>query len=104
MFVMAVSTPARPLWRWRITSYAGDVVDESREEFMTIAAALLAGRTRATAVKAPPDEPEKPRTWRRWRFGRRTLLLVAGLALVAGIAHREVPTPRDFAECRGVDG
>lgn len=98
MFVTAVSTPSNPRWRWRITSYAGDVVDESREEFTTITAALQAGRTRAAEMEAP-DETKNPGTWVRWRFGRRTSILVAGLALVAGIAHGEVPTPKDLVEC-----
>jgi hypothetical protein len=71
MFVTAVSTPAKPRWRWRITSYAGNVVDESRDEFTTIAAALQAGRTRAAEMDAP-DETEKQGTRPRWRFGRRT--------------------------------
>src|ERR1043166_3891948 len=72
MFVTAVSTPAKPRWRWRITSPAGDLVDESRDDFATIAAALLAGRRRAAEMPPmapPPDDPEKPVTWRRWRFG-----------------------------------
>lgn len=74
MFVTAVSTPTKPRWRWRITSPAGELVDESRDDFATISAALQAGRSRAaeidTVVRAP-DEPDRPPTWRRWRFGRR---------------------------------
>lgn len=98
MFVTAVSTPSKPRWRWRITSYAGDVIDESGDEFATIATALQAGRQRAAQMEAP-DPREKPETWRGWRYGRRTVLVVAGLALVAGVAHGEVPTSKDFAEC-----
>jgi hypothetical protein len=97
MFVTAVSTPANPHWRWRISTYTGAVVDESRDEFTTIAAALAAGRTRA-ATMTVPDESAKPATWSRWRFGRRALL-IGGLTLAAGIAHAEVPTAKDFAEC-----
>ena len=82
MFVTAVSSPARPHWRWRITSYAGEVISESEEEFATITGALDAGRSRATQIDEP-DEPEKRRTWNRWRFGRLTVLLVVGLAMSA---------------------
>lgn len=97
MFVTAVSTPAKPRWRWRITSHAGSVVDESRDEFATITAALQAGRTRAAQIDES-DEAEKRGSWRRWQFARRVSLLVAGLSLVAGIAQAGVPTPKDFAE------
>lgn len=103
MFVTAVSTPDKPRWRWRITTYAGDVVDESRDDFATITAALQAGRTRAADMDAPAPvdaaETEKRPTWRQWRYGRRTSILVAALTLAAGIAHADVPTAKDFAEC-----
>jgi len=45
--VAAVSTPqdgAR--WRWRIVNYAGEVVEESRETFATIASAIEHGSKR----------------------------------------------------------
>jgi hypothetical protein len=103
VFVTAVSTPDRPRWRWRITSYAGDVIDESHDDFATITAALHAGRTRAADMEKPPaveaEETETRQTWRQWRYGRRTSMLVAALVLVAGIAHADVPTAKDFAEC-----
>ena len=47
MQVAAVSTPqdgAR--WRWRIVNYAGEVVEESRESFATIASAVEHGSKR----------------------------------------------------------
>jgi hypothetical protein len=50
MFVTAVSTSAKPRWRWRITSPAGDLEDESRDDFATITAALEAGRSRAVEI------------------------------------------------------
>lgn len=41
--VIAFSTPLNPAWRWRIVSYSGDQIEESREEFGTIGAALAKG-------------------------------------------------------------
>jgi hypothetical protein len=43
MRVMAFNTPVRPEWRWRISSYAGEMIDESRERYATIAAAVEEG-------------------------------------------------------------
>jgi hypothetical protein len=44
--VIALSTPGNPAWRWRIVSYSGEHVEESREEFGTIAVALAKGAKR----------------------------------------------------------
>jgi len=103
VFVTAVSTPDKPRWRWRITTHAGEVVDESRDDFATITAALQAGRTRVADMDAPapvdPGETEKRPSWRQWRYGRRTSILVAALTLAAGLAHADVPSAKDFAEC-----
>jgi len=44
--VLAFSTPEAPLWRWRIINYAGELIEESREAFPTIAAALAQGSKR----------------------------------------------------------
>jgi hypothetical protein len=52
MNVMAFSTPAHPEWRWRIVSYAGEIVEESRETFSTIAAAVARGTERVVAMNA----------------------------------------------------
>jgi hypothetical protein len=41
--VVAISTPLRPDWRWRIVNYAGEVVDESTETFPTIGRAVAEG-------------------------------------------------------------
>jgi len=46
MQVMAFSTPQDPLWRWRIVNYAGEVIEESRDRFPTIAGALEQGSKR----------------------------------------------------------
>ena len=46
MQVVAFSTPQDPLWRWRIVNYAGELVEESRESFRTIAGALEQGSKR----------------------------------------------------------
>jgi hypothetical protein len=43
MQVSAISTPRDPEWRWRITDYAGAMVEESRESFGSIAEAIAAG-------------------------------------------------------------
>jgi len=45
--VAAVSTPDdASRWRWRIVNYAGEVVEESRESFATIASAVEHGSKR----------------------------------------------------------
>jgi hypothetical protein len=43
---MAFSTPQDPLWRWRIVNYAGELIEESRDRFPTIARALEQGSKR----------------------------------------------------------
>jgi hypothetical protein len=70
MQVSAFNTPSRPAWRWRITSYAGEVVAESPDVFSTISAALTAGRTRLVEMDVA-DVSETTRTWRAPSFGRR---------------------------------
>ena len=45
--VAAVSTPQDGgSWRWRIVNYAGEVIEESRETFPTIASAVEQGSKR----------------------------------------------------------
>jgi len=46
MQVAAFCTPMRPDWRWRIVNYAGDMVEESRDSFTSIATALADGHRR----------------------------------------------------------
>jgi hypothetical protein len=61
--VTAFSTPDRPNWRWRIVNYAGEMIEESREEFRTIAAAVADGTKRLTAMNVV-DRSEPVRAWR----------------------------------------
>ena len=63
MQVTAFSTPAQPNWRWRISNYGGEVVEESREVFRTISVALDAGRTRLGQMDATQEQPEN-RNWK----------------------------------------
>jgi hypothetical protein len=46
MQVAAFSTPTSPDWRWRIVNYAGEIIEESRETFPTIATAVANGTRR----------------------------------------------------------
>jgi len=62
MQVTAFSTPQQPSWRWRITKYSGEVVEESHDVFRTIAVALDAGRTRLGQMDVT-EEPES-HAWR----------------------------------------
>jgi hypothetical protein len=50
MQVSAISTPAQPNWRWRITNYACETVEESRTTFPTIATAIADGTRRLRAM------------------------------------------------------
>jgi hypothetical protein len=70
MQVTAVSTPRRPEWRWRISDYAGTIVEESAATFDTIAAAVAAGRQRLMTVSEQDRSDSTPRSWPS-RFGRR---------------------------------
>jgi len=46
MQVAAFSTPRSPNWRWRIVNYAGEIIEESNETFLTIASAVAQGTKR----------------------------------------------------------
>ena len=70
MQVTAFSTPAQPSWRWRITKFSGDVIEESRDLFRTIAVALDAGRDRLGEMEAE-DEPVSHVLGRLPSWGRR---------------------------------
>jgi hypothetical protein len=61
--VTAFSTPSEPKWRWRIVNYAGEVVEESREVFPTIAAAVARGTKQLLAMNVD-DRSEPIRRWR----------------------------------------
>ena len=52
MQVTAFSTPARPGWRWRICDYGGATLEESRDHFLTIAAAVAQGAERLAHMDA----------------------------------------------------
>ena len=43
MHVVAISSPTYPEWRWRIIDYSGGTLEESRERFPKISAAVAAG-------------------------------------------------------------
>jgi hypothetical protein len=69
MQVMAFNTPARPEWRWRISNYAGEMIDESRDRFPTIAAAVEEG-VRVLAKMDVVDRSDLVRARARPRRGR----------------------------------
>jgi len=70
MQVTAISTPRYPEWRWRITDYAGETVEESQASFPSIAAAVAAGTERLVTMNVVDCSDSTPRTWPP-RFGRR---------------------------------
>ena len=68
--VGAVSTPQDDSrWRWRIVNYAGEVVEESRDSFPTIASAVEHGSKRLKQMDAVDNSvPYQPhRSTRRLR-------------------------------------
>jgi len=67
MRVMAFCTPDRPEWRWRISNYAGEMIDESRDRFPTIAAAVEEG----ARVLAKMDVVDRSDLVRGRAFSRR---------------------------------
>jgi hypothetical protein len=46
MQVSAIASPRYPGWRWRISGYNGEVLEESHERYPTISAAVTAGTER----------------------------------------------------------
>lgn len=63
MMVTAFCTPDRPEWRWRIVAYSGDVVEESRDTFASIAAAVAKGNARMAELNVV-DRSTPSRHWR----------------------------------------
>jgi hypothetical protein len=61
MQVTAISTPAAPNWRWRITNYACEMVEESLTTFPTVAAAIAAGTRRLRAMNVTDRSVPPPR-------------------------------------------
>jgi hypothetical protein len=70
MQVTAISTPRYPEWRWRITGYAGEVVEESQVGFPSIASAVAAGTERLVGMNVIDRSDSTPRAWAS-RFKRR---------------------------------
>ncbi len=52
MQVIAVATPSRPDWRWRIVNYAGEMIEESSTSYPTIAIAVTVGAERLAEINA----------------------------------------------------
>ena len=52
MQVMAFSSPSRPEWRWRIVNYDGATVEESYQDFPSIADAITDGALRLRKLNA----------------------------------------------------
>ena len=70
MQVTAISTPRYPEWRWRITNYGGETIEESRIGFASIAAAVAAGQERLVSMSVIERPDTSVRAWPP-RFGRR---------------------------------
>ena len=64
MQVTAFCTPAQPGWRWRIVNYAGEIIEESWEQFATISGAVARGTERLVAMNVL-DRSEPMRVWKR---------------------------------------
>lgn len=64
MQVMAFSTPTHPAWRWRIMDYAGQIIEESRDGFASISAAVAAGTEELVRMSAPDRSDLVSPPWR----------------------------------------
>ena len=53
MQVLAFSTHSTPQWRWRIINHDGEMIEESRLAFPTIAAAISEGGNRMRELTPP---------------------------------------------------
>ena len=62
MQVTAFSTPVMSDWRWRIVNYAGEIMEESRDSFPTIASAIARGTQRLLQMNVV-DRSTPVRTW-----------------------------------------
>jgi hypothetical protein len=58
-----------PDWRWRIVNYAGEVIEESRETFPSISAAVAKGTERLVALNVI-DHSAPSRSWRSTSHSR----------------------------------
>ena len=70
MQVTAISSPRYPEWRWRISDYAGETVEESHVGFSSIAAAVAAGTERLVSLNVVDRSDSAARPW-PVRAGRR---------------------------------
>jgi hypothetical protein len=60
-----VSTPGQPDWRWRIVNNAGEIVEESRRGFPSIAAAIADGmKTLHAMSEVDTSQRPAPPKWR----------------------------------------
>ena len=57
MQVSAISTPRQSGWRWRITGYDGEFVEESQDRFPTISSAVAAGTERLVRMNDADVRP-----------------------------------------------
>jgi hypothetical protein len=60
MQVTAFATPRQPDWRWRIVNYAGEIVEESRATFATIALAVADGTKHLRGLDVDRSVPRAP--------------------------------------------
>jgi hypothetical protein len=67
--VTAFSTPQRPDWRWRIVNYEGETIEESREFFPSIAAAVADGTEHLNRLNVV-DKSVPVRAWRSTSHAR----------------------------------
>ena len=63
MQVAAFSTPSSGGWRWRIVDDAGEMLEESREPFLTTAEAVAQGTKRLAQMNVV-DRSAVPRLYR----------------------------------------
>jgi hypothetical protein len=68
--VTAFSTPMVPEWRWRIVNHAGETIEESRDTYATISAAVASGTRRLVRLNIV-DTPAPPWSWRSAARARR---------------------------------
>jgi hypothetical protein len=61
--VTAFNTPRNPAWRWRIVNYAGETIEESRDGYPSIGAALAQGGEKLAAMNVV--DRSQPVNWRR---------------------------------------
>jgi hypothetical protein len=63
MMVTAFNTPRNPAWRWRIVNYAGETIEESRDGYPSIGAALAQGAEKLAAMNVV--DRSQAVNWRR---------------------------------------